>query len=556
MTVTAKFTEPNVRAEEKRGELTYVWSGSNEYLAVQSPTNNIAVVVKLCDNPQPGKHTLDLNFAATWHNPGNSAETQVVAAGTTNVAMNVLNVDLDAMKVSHNIANGELPDSDETSPGAFVPLNNDDDDYDASNTADKDQSGSITGESDLLPIKLHKVDPAVTGSKYTLDIPTQVKIWQNSDRSVAVTATTEFDANADTTLYVEGITVGSGNIKINWKDGTTTLDDCDEIKVTVYNWIGPLNVPGYAIYQYKANGALGTSKWITPGSGTIKTGANSSDITILWNAGPVVGTAIYQVNADYLWDLEVNVVEVKIEAPTSGNAFTAGTPADDGTFTDSSGVFSKRVKSGSPGLGWSAKVTLNGPNSDRGVKMMRISFIQNLTFATFSGSYTTEDKSLKSSIEGNSYLDIAAGATAPYYSALPGGSFMNPTPSLKTKTIGTSDTPRSGPPLTFDQGGFAGMGDDIVDTVGLVWDFYLFVTAATIDTKNNADEQYTSRAKADWKFNGSGSVGQVSPYTWSAGGSAGVTAPTAWTAVSDGSQPSITSGTTANSALSSDTWSE
>ena len=36
-------------------------------------------------------------------------------------------------------------------------------------------------------------------------------IWQNPDRTGDVTGSTQFDANADTILYVEGITTGSAN---------------------------------------------------------------------------------------------------------------------------------------------------------------------------------------------------------------------------------------------------------------------------------------------------------------------------------------------------------
>lgn len=473
----------------------------------------------------------------------------------TAVEGSVLSVDLDAMKVSHNAASGELPEDQEVSPGAFVPINNDDDDYDATNTADKDQSGAITGESDLLPIILHKVDPVIAGSKYTLDIPGQVKIWQNTERSGSVSGTTEFDGTVDTTLYVEGCTVGSGNIKVNWKNGSATLAGCDEIKVTVFNWLGPLNVPDYSIHRYTANGALGSSQWITPVNGAIQTGSGSSDITVLWSGGAVVGKAVYQANSDYLWDLEVNVVEIKIEPPTAGNAFTAGTPADGGTFTDSAGVLSKRVTSGSPGIDWNAKVTLNGPNSDRGVSKMRIGFVQNITVTAFIGTYTTENKSLVSSIQGNSYLDYVDGSTAPYYIDTGSGVFFNPSPALKTKTLSSSDTPASGPPLTYDQGGSVSAGDDVVDSMSLEWDFVLHVTASTVDTRNGANEIYTSRAKANWEFNAAGTVGQTSPFAWSAGGSAGVTAPSSWTPVTDGSQPTYTSGTQYNMALRSDTWS-
>ena len=33
---------------------------------------------------------------------------------------------------------------------------------------------------------------------------------------------------------------------------------------------------------------------------------------ILWNEGPVVGKATYKVNDNYVWDFDVNIVQVKI----------------------------------------------------------------------------------------------------------------------------------------------------------------------------------------------------------------------------------------------------
>jgi hypothetical protein len=464
------------------------------------------------------------------------------------VFFTVLKVDLDAMKVSHNAANGELPDDQETSPGAFVPINNDDDDYDASNTADKDQSGAITGESDLLPIKLHRVEPAVAGSKYTLDIPSQVKIWQNNDRSGTVSGTTEFDATADTTLYVEGFTAGSGNVKVNWMNGSTTLDDCDEIKVTVFNWLGPLNVPDYSIHQYTASGALGSSQWATPVNGTIKTGSGSSDVTILWDGGPVIGKSVYQANADYIWNLEVNVVEVKVETPTS--AFAAGTPFDSGNPV-LGGVISKIITSGSPGFSWQAKITLNGPSSDRGVDRLKIGFIQNLTGYRNRGTYTTGPTTLTANIEAlTPLLDHVDGSAGPWYVDAGAAVFFNPSPSSKTKTIASSDTPSDGPPLTADQGGTVAPTDDVLDSMDMRDDFQLNVCATTRDTQNAADTFYTRRATVTWSFVGSGSVAQTSPYAWTGSG-ATVNAPAAWTGVTDGSQPQRLSGDTFNQELNS-----
>ena len=474
-----------------------------------------------------------LNFEATAKNVSDNK----LGSGV-GIQVSILKVDLDAMKVSHNAANGELPDTYETSPGAFVPINNDDDDYDASNTADKDQSGSITGESDLLPIKLHKVDPAVTGSKYTLDIPTQVKIWQNSDRSGAVTGTAEFDANVDTTLYVEGVTVGSGNIKINWKDGTTTLDDCDEIKVTVYNWSGPLNVPGYAIYEYKANGALGTSQWITPSSGTIKTGANSSDVTILWNGGPVVGKAIYQVNANYIWDLEVNVVQIKISSANNSAAYPGGSRQS----AVGSRIFVTSPVGGGQAMTANFRVELiKGPTvngSDRGVKFMEMGQVHQARWPTERAFYDNSSPAQKrvglmENYQSGTWLwDPASAATIPW-TFQNAQHYLKPTTDaqIQNRDFSTFDAPML---LITDQIVFNG---DTVDRSAQRMDHAVyFAVKTTIPDINGSSDVLTQRLILEWHVLADGTWNQSTGVWTFAGSGDGVDGDNAWTEVTSGDQ--------------------
>ncbi len=172
-------------------------------------------------------------------------------------------------------------------------------------------------------------------------------------------------------------------------------------------------------------------------------------------------------------------------------------------------------------------------------------------------SYSTAGDDLVASIEGNGYLDCSvACGTPPYYDDVPSAVFFNPTPANNMKELVANDTPQGGVPLTFDKGDPVDPGDDVVDSLELEWDFVIHVTARTVDTQNGADEVYTSRAKADWEFNGDGTVGQTAPYTWTAGPAAGNTAPAGWTAVTDGSEPDHTGGTQFNQVLAGGiTWS-
>jgi len=93
--------------------------------------------------------------------------------------------------------------------------------------------------------------------------------------------------------------------------------------------------------------------------------------------------------------------------------------------------------------------------------------------------------------------------------------------------------------------------------MALLWEFDLYVTARTKDTRNNAHQVFTARALAHWSFNGSGTVGQTDPYDWTGGQEAKVTEPTAWNPVRDGSEAPLTRGTQTlfTHAIRNDYWS-
>lgn len=468
---------------------------------------------------------------------------------TDKVHASGIEVDMDAKTISHNTAVGTLDETSEHTVGAFLPVNDDDDDYDASNSADHTQSGAIPGENDLLPIVLRKVK---RGGTFRLEIPNHLRVWKNANRTDQVTATTDINANVETTLYVEGISKATGDLKVNWTLGGQSINNGDQLKVTAFQWSGPLNVPGYSIYNYKGEGALGTSKWVTPSDGTIKTGANTSDVTILWGEGAVVGKAVYEVNDKYTWDLEVNVVQVKVESPSSGNAFSPGTPSDGGNPV-LGGVQSKLVRANAgavPGLKWQAMITLAGPNGDRGVDKMRVGFIQNLTAYRNRGTYSTAGTVLTANIETLTplldHLDTSAG---PWYDDGGAAVFFNPSATNKSKTISSDDSPSDGPPLTADQGGAVALGDDVLDSMELVDTFQLDVCVQILDTVNNADQVYTRRATANWSFNGSGTIGQTAPYAWTPSAGAGISNPNSWSDVQNGTQPARLDGDTFNQEL-------
>lgn len=430
-----------------------------------------------------------------------------------------------------------------------MPLNNDDDDYDDSNTPDKDQTGAIVEESDLLPILLHKVKPVDTGGKYTLEIPDNIKVWKNDDRTSSVTNKTEFDASQDTILYVEGVTEGSKLIKINWKKDADKLDDCDRVKITVFKWLGPLNVPGFAIYPYTATGALETSKWATPVNGTIKTGAGTSNVTILWGAGPSVGKAVYEVNENYLWDLEVNVIQVKIKTPEESDIKYKNPPKQ-------TAVGSALITAADPPHAMEAKIMIAriaGPTRATkqhcGVKFVEVGFIQNSKWRFKRGLYndSSPKKMRVSSLEKEGWhVDPAPGSTPPWSDSA-NSLFAPPEDKeYKNQPIILSDTPtlKGTDPFT--------LGTDQVDELLIYSPFRQYLAVRTKDKTKDADKIYTQRAYAVWAFDGDGEIDAAGVYKSTGSGNYGSNK---LREITDGSPVPVTTGTSCNDMLKTETWS-
>lgn len=475
-----------------------------------------------------------------------------------------LKPEVDALTVSHNVGGAVLENAKEETDGAFVPVNNDDDDYDTANTADKDQpAGAITGENDLLPITTPKRlgnDPG----NYRLEIPAGFKVWKKDDRSDEVTATTDIPANVKTTLFVEGEAKGTGVLILNWSNTAITLANADRIKLTAFEWTGPLNVPGYSIHNYKADGALGTSKWITPGSGTIKTGANTSDVTILWGEGPVVGKAIYEVNDKYTWDLGVNVVQVKLKTGAA-NTLTYKNPPTQ------SAPGSPLIVSQSPGPAMKANlsVEINGPvvtGVARGVRFMELGFIQNGKFTAKQADYDGLPKAgagggmgrrrMSSLEDGTWHLDHytdAPASTPPWYDSndqtgADGFLAASGTANIANHDFEVSDTPRvtATDMMTLTEGANA----DAVDRFKILFDFNLYFAVRTTQAVNGSEAIYTQRGKSSWQFDGSGTVAAG---VWTKTGM-GNTGSASFADVTDGSVVPVVAGTPINSLFATQTW--
>jgi hypothetical protein len=470
--------------------------------------------------------------------------------------LRLLPVDLDVAKISHNAALGELDDSKKESTGAFVPLNSDDDDYSATSTSlgsDKDQPVAIIGENDLLPIYLKKL-PQLTGAKFLLDIPSKTKVWKNSNRQDEVTSTTEFDASVDTTVYAEGVSKGSDLLKLILRHGGQDKADIARLKITVFELKGVLNVPGYTAYSYTADGSLPTgSKWGTPTGGSVKSGSTPTQATILWDQGPVVGKAVYEVNSDYVWELEVNVVQVKLGTGASNKiVYRQGLIQN-----------SRLISSSASGRAMEASLTIDkviGPSvsgSTRGEQFLELGFIQNGQFTRKHALYNgfTPKQRRRSSLQDGAfhidYLTDPPASTAPWYDSNSTTGLLKNIPSggITGHALNVSDTPNVS--ATDSMSLTVGTVSDMADKFGIEFDFNLYLAVRTLQDVNGSKDLYTQRGKASWEFDGSGDINASGVWTQTGTGNTGSAS---LTEITNGDTVPITTGTPLNSLFGTQTW--
>lgn len=446
----------------------------------------------------------------------------------------LVKLNIDAIKVSGgDPQQGQrLEESEEESSGAFLPVNNDDDDYDL--TADNSQSGGsgrgTNGrDTDLLPVQL----VGIGFGDYTLVIPSHLKVWSSNDRTGTVTNSTSFSAANDTTLYVEGDSQGSGQLKIDWSDSSSSLSktNADRIVIEAFEWGGPLNVPGNSIYEYTVSSppSIATG-WTSVSGGSINSGANTSTANVLWNSGPTVGEITYSVNDSYSWVLEVNVVGI-----------TVGTSTilyDNPAIRDASDPFLIYSADAQTEKAMDVEVVIDrieGPvvdNEMRGLEFMEIGIIQLVDINNFRANFDdlSTPMAIASDIEGNTnLLDGFDTASKPWYDATDqtgsngvldvGADLTLDNSAILSQTLNVSDTPRYKILSQWDYDFTMPSGEtetDRVDGYTVTYDFNLYLAVRTSENVNGADSKYYSLAHGSWTMDASGDYDASNSSTWTA----------------------------------------
>jgi len=473
----------------------------------------------------------------------------VPATPATATTTNAIPGKLDVDTVGDGLRTGTLARGQMNSPGAFVPRNSEDADHNGQ--PDYGEKGPIAGELQLLNIKLVNC----TGSgTYSLVIPQIFRVWSDEQKTPGGAINSgqapPILPDGEASFWVEGFaSAGSGEIQLLYKGSQNSAQQVDEVKVTIFQMLGPLNVPQNSTYHYTvaAAGLPQNAGWLAAYAGSI-VDASGTAANILWGAGPTVGYAEFLVDADYIWELPVTIVEVEVETPndafSTGKASDAGIQMKNGSLTRVITSATPNVNGGN-GINWAANVTLTGPGPahDWGVKYINIGFMQEISpyeYASYGpqgatapfASFSTSTKVYWDTIDDPARVDppFFKAPTVPLYDRSSSAVITSPVANHKYE-INSSDSPDPGVPVQF-------MGLNLYSTT-IDWLFSTYVVAETTDSENdsaslasNVKNTYTAMAYFNWDFDATGSMANptISNSAWTPSAYAGVKlyGPAAW----------------------------
>ena len=448
--------------------------------------------------------------------------------------------------IQDNAESGELAKEDRKNPGAFLPVNNDADDYAGyvdNGKGDWQQTGAIAGENDLLPVHLlyPNEDEAQIGTFY-FNIPDNVRLWSHSDRTGPIDSNTPFPDGTPATVYAEGIREGVGYLSLTWSSSARMVQNIEAVRLTTFTMTGPLNVPGAVGYKYTAAGLpAGLAHWLNPVGGSATGGVNSANETIKWDNSPEVGRAVLQINDQYQWYLEVNVVQFTLgnSGIVYGGPPSQNRPGQPLIVSDAQGNAVDARLSVTKIEG----PTVNG--MERGVRFMQAGFIQNGRVTQDNAVFSDGSKHIWSLQDGTYHIDYVTGvpggtrSVAPWYdsenqlASSYGAPPIDPPQPIQNIDFEMVDKPELLGTDTMTAGSYD------VTRFNIQFDFNIYFCVRTIDKQNQADEIYSPLASGSWYFNGSGLIsaaGNWSPIVGLTGdgGAALLTAPAADVPVTTG----------------------
>jgi len=147
-------------------------------------------------------------------------------------------VDLNTDSNNDGMINDSDQSVEETSPGRHICRNIDDDN--SNSTPDKDETGTVTGEDDLVQVNLaYGPSSGINGRKITLQASSggsNIKVWTTSTKGTEITLPKTYVIGTDAVpsiIWVEGINAGEAILDAVMKKSDDTVVMTDKVKFTV-----------------------------------------------------------------------------------------------------------------------------------------------------------------------------------------------------------------------------------------------------------------------------------------------------------------------------------
>jgi hypothetical protein len=287
---------------------------------------------------------------------------------------------------------------------------------------------------------------------------------------------------------------------------------------------------------------------------TLVPATNGLSARVQWGGGPAFGEAEYEASANYVWQAQVNIVQVNVVTPTfvPGNIYGNG----EGQLNQVNTLRFKSIVSlhsgivngknvPVPGISYSALVTLIGPDGNKGVSKIKVGFVQDLNLARYQVTYGTRSGIAAYAADpGNpAGAAIAVGSTYwdtidnldpnnPWYDMRESALFQG-SKSSSVKTITSEDSPEVFPPVAW---GPPGLGQANISALNVHFDFALYVAAQSVDP-DTTNAPVVAQALSSWSFDASGAIGGGNGLPWTPGASAGIRVPLGFTPLRNGFNP-------------------
>jgi hypothetical protein len=464
------------------------------------------------------------------------------------VAYTVVKFDL----IVSTVGLGNIPGDDfseflEDTRGAYVPQNNDHDEYKLSSEGDKLTllpdvllaKGSAE-ENDLLKFRIEQGLLDLSGtfnisiSRADMDTrASKIRLWNTAQRGSKLSFG---EISPDVPFWVEGVNVGSEELFLWWENDVQIVRWADSVKVNVFGISGPLNVPVRSEHTYVAAGGAegGRSKWLDQSSGgaatTISSTVGNDTLLQKWGAEKSVGLITYQADDDFIWQREVNVVDVSLTTTT--NTITTSSEGLGPVAGANNHIASRQPGGGGPNNGLAMlsriEVFLEGPTRggvERGTHFIDVGIIQIVDIGEddWQTVRNSDGAIMRSRLVGKKFIDMVTDENFesqwPWYDSqsmtsdngrgarLKGTDLDNPIAHTAVLSMGDRPhLPISLGPITF------------AATSTLIIKFDMYVAARTADVTHGsvqvkATSIYTSLATASWQFDGSGTYDAMGVWT-------------------------------------------